>query len=62
MAVFLGGAILGRAARQPVLPLSDAWGGFEKHNLLIEAIVRWGIPTSPGLDPAFCVAVAEGGF
>jgi len=62
MTVFLGGAILGRAARKPVLHLSDAWGGFEKHNPLIEAILRWVIPTSPKLDPAFCVAVAEGGF
>ena len=62
MAVFLGGAILGRAARKPVLHLSDAWGGFEKHNPLIEAILRWVIPTSPKLDPSSCVAVTEGGF
>ena len=51
MAVFLGGAILGRAARKPVVHLSDARGGFEKHKPLIEAILRWVIPASPKLVP-----------
>jgi hypothetical protein len=29
-AVFLGGAVLGRAARKPVLLISEAWGGLQK--------------------------------
>jgi len=45
-AAFLGGAIPGRAARKPVLHLSDAWGGFEKQNPHTEDIERWAIPTS----------------
>lgn len=50
--VFLGGANLGRAARKPVLHLSSAWGGLEKHNPLIEAVLNWIIPTSPEFDSA----------
>ncbi len=49
-AVFLGGAILGRAARKAVLHLSGAWGGLEKHKPLLEAILQWPPPTSPKLD------------
>jgi hypothetical protein len=30
-AVVLGGAVLGRVGRKPVLHISSAWGGFEKH-------------------------------
>jgi hypothetical protein len=48
-AVFLGGAVLGRAARTPVLLLSEAWGGIQKHIPLIERILEWKIPTSPKL-------------
>ena len=48
-AVFLGGAILGRAGRKPVLHISSAWGGFEKHHPFVEAILRWVKPTSPKL-------------
>lgn len=48
--VFLGGAILSKAARKPVLLLSEAWGGLTKHNALIEQILSWVIPTSPKLD------------
>jgi hypothetical protein len=48
-AVFLGGAVLGRAARTPVLLLSKAWGGIQKHMSLIERIMDWKIPTSPKL-------------
>jgi hypothetical protein len=59
-AVFLGGAILGRAARKPVLHLSTAWGGLEKHNPLIESVLNWIIPTSPKLDSATC-SPCEGG-
>ena len=49
-AVFLGGAILGRAARKPVLHISAAWGGIEKHKPLLDAILQWRKPTSPKLD------------
>ena len=49
-AVFLGGAILGSAARKAVLHLSSAWGGLEKHKPLLEAILQWPTPTSPKLD------------
>jgi hypothetical protein len=48
-AVFLGGAALGRVGRKPMLHISSAWGGFEKHYPLIEAILKWVIPTSPKL-------------
>jgi len=50
-AVFLGGAILGRQSRKPVLHISSAWGGFEKHKPLLDAILDWIIPTSPKLEP-----------
>ena len=50
-AVFLGGAALGRVGRKPVLHISSAWGGFEKHYPLVEAILKWVIPTSPKLPP-----------
>lgn len=49
--VFLGGAILGRAARKAVLHLSTTWGGCEKHKPLLDAILQWSPPTSPKLDP-----------
>ena len=49
-AVFLGGAILGCAGRKAVLHISSAWGGFDKHKPLLEAILRWVPPTSPKLD------------
>ena len=49
-AVFLGGAILGRAARKSVLLISHAWGGIEKHIHLLERILAWEIPTSPKLE------------
>ena len=48
-AVFLGGAILGRAARKSALLISHAWGGIEKHIHLLERILAWEIPTSPKL-------------
>jgi len=50
-AVFLGGAILGRSGRQTVWHLSMAWGGLDKHNPLIEAILQWQKPTPPKLNP-----------
>ncbi len=50
-AVFLGGAALGRVGRKPVLHISSAWGGFEKHYPLVEAILNWVIPTSPKPPP-----------
>ena len=50
VAVFLGGAILGRAGRKPVLHISTAWGGVEKHHPFVEAILQWVRPTSPKLD------------
>jgi hypothetical protein len=56
VATFICGAILGRQGRHHVLHLSASWGGLEKHNLLLEAVLKWQIPTSPKLnltpDPA----------
>jgi hypothetical protein len=57
VAVFLGGAILGRAARKPVIHLSGAWGGMEKHKPLLEAILHWVRPTSPKLDSQDCIDI-----
>ena len=57
-AVFLGGAILGRSGHNPVLHLSTAWGGFDKHKPLIEAILHWVLPTSPKLDVSAQTATA----
>ncbi len=51
-AVFLGGAILGTAARKIILHLSTAWEGREKHNPLLDAILQWSPPTSPKFDPS----------
>jgi len=48
--VFLCGAILGRAARRPVLHLSAAWGGLEKRNSLFDKLLLYQIPTSRKLD------------
>jgi hypothetical protein len=50
-AVFLGGAILGHAGRKAVLRISCAWGGFDKHKPLLDAILQWSPPTSPKLNP-----------
>jgi hypothetical protein len=49
-ALFLGGAILGKVARKPVLHLSSAWGGLQKHKPLIDSILHRAIPTSPKFD------------
>ena len=49
-AVFICGAILGRSGRKPVLHLSTAWGGSEKHKPLLDAVLAWVKPTSPKLD------------
>jgi hypothetical protein len=59
-AVFLGGAILGRAGHKAVLHISSAWGGMAKHKPLLEAIFHWQLPTSPKFnipfspEPNFC--------
>jgi len=50
-AVFIGGAILGKRSRKPVLHIVESWGGLRKHKLLIDNIMRWPIPTSPKLPP-----------
>ena len=50
-AVFLCGAILGRAGRQTVLHLSACWGGLDKHKPLLETILSWRNQTSPKLVP-----------
>ena len=49
-AVFLGGAILGNRARQPVLYIAQSWGGWEKHKPLIDKVLEWGKRTSPKLN------------
>jgi hypothetical protein len=48
--VFLGGAILGNRARQPVLYIAQSWGGAEKHKPLIHKLLVWRKRTSPKLD------------
>ena len=48
-AVFICGAILGRAGRQKVLHLSASWGGLNKHKPLIEQVLSWRNLTSPKL-------------
>lgn len=50
-AVFLCGAILGRAGRQTVLHLSACWGGLDKHKPLLETILSWKNQLSPKLVP-----------
>jgi len=50
-AVFVCGAILGRAGHQTVLHLSACWGGLDKHKPLLDAILSWKNQTSPKLVP-----------
>ena len=50
-AVFLCGAILGRAGRQTVLHLSACWGGLAKHKPLLETLLSWKNQMSPKLIP-----------
>ena len=50
--VFTCGAILGRAGRRLVLPLSQSWGGLKTRNPLLDKILSWEIPTSPKLEYA----------
>jgi len=50
-AVFICGAILGRAGHQTVLHLSACWGGLDKHKPLLDAILSWKNQTSPKLVP-----------
>lgn len=51
MAVFLCGAVLGKAGREVVLKLSAAWGGLGKHKPLVEATLDWLNVASPKLVP-----------
>ena len=50
-AVFICGAILGRAGHQTVLHLSACWGGLDKHKPLLETVLSWKNQTSPKLVP-----------
>jgi hypothetical protein len=50
-AVFLCGAILGRAGHRPVLHLSACWGGLAKHKPLLATVMSWKNQTSPKLVP-----------
>lgn len=50
-AVFIGGAILGKRSRKPVLHIAESWGGLRKHKPLIDNILSWQISTSPKLPP-----------
>ena len=62
-AVFVGGAMLGRAGRRAVLHLSAAGGGLDKHQPLLQAVRHWRDPTSPKLAPPEDLAtVASGGI
>jgi hypothetical protein len=51
-AVFIGGAILGKRARQPVLYIAQSWGGADKHKPLMDKILEWRSRTSPKLAPS----------
>lgn len=50
--VFLGGAILGNRARQPVLYIAQSWGGSEKHKPVMDKVLEWRRRTSPKLEPS----------
>jgi hypothetical protein len=49
--VFIGGAILGRRGRQPVLHIAQSWGGAEKHQPLMDKVLERQKRTSPKLEP-----------
>ena len=55
--VFLGGAILGNRARQPVLYIAQSWGGSEKHKPLMDKVLEWRKQTSPKLEPSTALPV-----
>ncbi len=61
-AVFLAGAILGKAGHQMVVKLSAAWGGLAKHKPLLEAALNWFNTTSPKLVPPQDRCAIGGGF
>jgi hypothetical protein len=48
----LGGAILGKRARQRVLYIAQSWGGADKHKALINKVLEWRKRTSPKLPSA----------
>jgi hypothetical protein len=50
-AVFIGGAVLGKRSRTPVLYIAESWGGLSKHKPLIDNIMQWPGATSPKLPP-----------
>jgi Transposase DDE domain group 1 len=50
-AVFLAGAILGRAGHKRLLRFSQAWGGILKHKALIDAALHKPLPIAPLLAP-----------
>lgn len=60
-AVFLAGAVLGRAGHDVVLRLSAAWGGLAKHKPLMEAALDWLKATSPKLIPPIDRCAINGG-
>ena len=49
--VFLGGAILGKRARQPVLYIAQSWGGTDKHKPLMDKVLKWRKRTSSKSPP-----------
>jgi hypothetical protein len=49
--VLIGGAILGKRARQPVLYIAQSWGGFGKHKPLMDKVLEWRKRTSPKSPP-----------
>jgi len=49
--VFIGGAILGKRGRQPVLHIAQSRGGAQKHQPLIDKLLAWRKRTSPKLEP-----------
>ena len=49
--VFLCGAILGRKGHDLVVHLSQAWGGLQTRNPLLDKLSSYVFPTSPKLHP-----------
>lgn len=49
-AVFLGGAILGSQARQPVLYIAQSWGGTDKRKPLMDKVLEWRKRSSPKFE------------
>jgi hypothetical protein len=55
MAVFVGGAILGRKGRDAVLRFSESWGGLKKHIPL----TKWALKALKPIAPLLTKPLGE---